>query len=123
MSLAPFVVSFGTCITGVVIFFIGIATFFATIFELDIDRYKDWTFQQLYYGLYPYIQDDFMGKKDCGNVHGAQNMTAGTYTVTHGAFQGGNDLIASAQKAIYKGRFESGEITLNVARETGRFTG
>jgi len=97
-----------------------------SLFPLDLDQFKDWTIQQLYYLLYPHIMEDFMGKPDCKLIHQEPNMTVlvsgVTIPVTH-ILRGGSDNLAEAKKAQYRLLVEEGRVTINTAEETGRFTG
>ncbi len=97
-----------------------------SLFPLDIDRYKEWTIQQLYYMLFPFMKDDFMGKSDCQLVHQEPNMTvvvAGApATVTH-IIRGGSDTLMAIKEAEYRALLAEGRIVTRTARESGRFTG
>ena len=93
------------------------------IFPINIGNFQRWAIRQLYYKLYPYIKDDFMGRRDCQMVHQEGNMMAGQYPVTYTAFRGGSSMIASIKQAEYEARAQSGEIEVDVAEETGTFTG
>jgi hypothetical protein len=97
-----------------------------SLFPLDLDKYKEWTIKQLYYLLFPYIKEDFMGRKDCELVHAEGNMQAivsgATGTVTH-TIRGGSDTLISIKGAEYRAKVEEGRIELSSAQETGQFTG
>lgn len=97
-----------------------------SLFPLDLDKFKDWSIQQLYYHLFPYIKDDFMGKKDCKSVHADGNMTvmvAGVSTpVTH-ILRGGSSIFAAIKEIQYQLLVQEGRITVSTAQETGNFTG
>jgi hypothetical protein len=97
-----------------------------SLFPLDLDRYRDWTIKQLYYLLFPYIKEDFMGRKDCQAVHTEGNMQAivagATGTVTH-IVRGGSDNFISVKEAEYRAYVEQGNVELEVAQQTGQFTG
>jgi hypothetical protein len=94
-----------------------------TFFNLNLDRYRAWTIQQLYYLLYPYIKDDFMGRQDCQAVHTLGNMIAGDATVAHVTFSGGDDTLANIKEREYELLAEEGGVTLSTAQETGETTG
>ena len=97
-----------------------------SLFPLDIDQFKAWSVQQMYYLLYPYIKEDFMGRDDCQLVHQEPNMTVlvGTVTipVTH-VIRGGSDTLATIKELEYRALAEEGRITTGVAERTGEFTG
>jgi hypothetical protein len=97
-----------------------------SLFPLDIQQFKDWSIQQLYYLLFPYIKEDFMGKGDCDIVHKTGNMTVmideEVYTVDH-IISGGSDTLASIKEIQYKISAQEGRVTLETAEETGEFTG
>jgi len=94
--------------------------------SLDIARFKEWTIQQLYYLLYPYIKEDFMGRSDCRLVHTEGNMTViisgVTGNVNH-VIRGGSDNLASAKEAEYRVYVEEGQVVIDTAESTGEFTG
>ena len=97
-----------------------------SLLPLDLDRYKEWTIQQLYYLLFPYIKEDFMGRPDCDAVHTTGNMTVttsdGVLNVTH-IIQGGSDTFLSAKESEYRAYAEEGRSALSSAQETGEFSG
>ena len=97
-----------------------------SLFELDVQKFKDWSIQQLYYLLYPYIKEDFMGIQDCEAVHTTGNMTVivgnSTYNVEH-IISGGSQIFAAIKEIEYQSLAEEGRITLQTAEETGEFTG
>jgi hypothetical protein len=93
-----------------------------SLFPLDLGRYKDWTIQQLYYLLFPYIKEDFMGRLDCQAVHTEGNMLAGETPVTH-IISGGSDSLLASKEAEYSAAAEAGVVTLTTAQTTGEFTG
>jgi hypothetical protein len=97
--------------------------YLGTVFELDLDQYKEWTAEQLYYLIFPHIKKDFMGIKDCKMVHADGNLMAGESTVSHITTQGGSNTFTSIKEQIYNARLEAGEVTLETAKETGRFMG
>lgn len=92
------------------------------LFSLDLDRYKAWTIQQLYYLLYPYIKEDFMDRSTCKGVHSEGNMMAGDSIVTHITFRGGDDTLSSSKTEQYRLLAEEGELTLSTSQETGETT-
>jgi hypothetical protein len=97
-----------------------------SLIPINLSRYRDWTIQQLYYLLFPYIKEDFMGRKDCQIVHAEGNMQAvvsgETGIVTH-AVRGGSDTVLAAKEAEYRVLSEEGGLTIEAAQETGQFTG
>lgn len=97
-----------------------------SLVPLDLARYRDWTIQQLYYMLFPYIKEDFMGRSDCENVHRTGNMTVttsdGVINVTH-IIQGGSDTMLTAKQAEYEAYVAEGRVTVETAQQTGTFTG
>jgi len=97
-----------------------------SLFPLDLDRYKAWTIQQLYYLLFPYIKEDFMGRQDCQAVHTEGNLIpvvgGATGTITQ-AIRGGSDTFLSMKEGTYRAYVEEGGTTLRNAQEQGNFTG
>ncbi len=97
-----------------------------SLIPLDLSRYKAWTIQQLYYLLFPYIKEDFMGRIDCEAVHAEGNMQAivsgATGTVTH-VIRGGSDTLIAAKEGEYRLASEAGEVTRTTAQQLGTFTG
>lgn len=91
---------------------------------INMGRFKRWAIKNLYYHLYPLIVEDFMTKGDCKLVHTPGNIIAPT---TGGpctqAIQGGSNTVGTAKKAVYEARAQVGELQLDVAEETGEFTG
>ena len=126
MTSTPIVAGIATLGVGFLVLMIGLFAIFASIIPLDIDRYKRWTFEQMYYNLYPMILRDFMAKPDCAAVHGIANMTVATNSgpkpVVH-ALQGGSDIQGKILEARYRAQAETGTGTLEQARRTGEFTG
>jgi len=97
-----------------------------SLFPLNVTQFKDWSIQQLYYLLYPYIKEDFMGRQDCQAVHQEPNMTVvvggATIPVTH-VLRGGSDALAAAKVGEYRLLTEEGRIVTEAAELTGQFTG
>lgn len=97
-----------------------------SLFPLDLTRYKEWTIEQLYYSLFPYIKEDFMGRQDCSAVHTEGNMTvttaSGPANVIH-IVRGGSDSFLQAKEAEYRAYVEEGKLRVRAAQETGVFVG
>jgi hypothetical protein len=97
-----------------------------SLFPLNLNKYKKWSVEQLYYLLYPYIMEDFMGKPDCKTVHAEGNMQAivsgATGTVSH-ILRGGTDIQAKIKKAEYLIKSQEGRIVIEGAQITGQFLG
>jgi hypothetical protein len=97
-----------------------------SLFPVDLDKYKEWTIRQLYYLLFPYIKEDFMGKKDCEAIHAEGNMQAvvsGATGIVEHVIGGGSDILISLKESEYRRKAEEGEAAIETAQETGRFTG
>jgi len=113
---------------GLLLLFLGfgLGFFLMSIVPLNLDRYKEWTMDQMYYELFPRIKEDFMGKGDCRNIHATGNMTpvvaGSTGTITQ-VIQGGSDIELSVKEAQYRAYVEQGTAALSSAQETGRTTG
>ncbi len=105
------------------ILLIGAGLFVASIIPLDIQQYKDWTIQQLYYELHPYLKEDFRGLKDCQNIHSAANMTTGDAVVSHITFQPAMTTQADTKDAEYRQYAAAGTNTIEIAQQTGTFAG
>jgi hypothetical protein len=88
---------------------------------LDLDEYQEWTLEMLYRMLFPYIREDFMGKRDCQAIHQDGNMLAGESTVIHLTTRGGSDSFISAKAEEYRADVEEGRVRLRQAQETGEF--
>lgn len=89
--------------------------------SLDLEEYREWTLEMLYRMLYPYIKEDFMGRRDCQAVHTDGNMLAGDSTVMHITTRGGSDSFASMKEEEYRADLEEGRVRLQQAQETGEF--
>jgi len=104
----------------------GFGFFFMSIVPLDLDRYKEWTMDQMYYELFPRMKEDFMGKLDCQAIHAEGNMlpvvSGATGSITH-IIRGGSDNLTSAKEAQYRAYVEQGSSTLSTAQDTGETTG
>jgi len=49
--------------------------------------------------IYEFILEDFMPLKECERVHGKGNIIAGSATVTHVTFRGGQTIKGNGKKA------------------------
>lgn len=91
---------------------------------LNLERYKAWTMEQLYYALFPFIKEDFMGRQDCTAVHTEGNMmvttATGPTTVTH-IIRGGSDTFLQAKEAEYRAYVLEGTLKVRTAQQTGVF--
>jgi hypothetical protein len=97
-----------------------------SLFPLNLDRYKEWSIKQLYYHLFPFIKEDFMGRQDCALVHTDGNMQAvvagSTGTVTH-ITRGGSDNLLAVKETEYRTYVEQGTVVIQTAQELGEFVG
>lgn len=124
---AYLVASFGSLVVGVpfLTFLIGIVMglILMSIVPLNLDTYKEYDVEQLYYHLYPYLAEDFMDRTGCERIHGSGNMLAGESSVTHVTFEGGVSTFADLKKRKYELYVQEGGRTLETAQEQGEFTG
>jgi len=109
---------------GLFFVFTGLLTLFSAIVPINVDRYRDWNVEMLFYKMYPLLVENFMGKGDCRTVHAVGNIVAPSTggPVTH-IIQGGTDLIAKAKEPVYRLRAEEGRTRIASAEQTGEFIG
>jgi len=94
-------------------------------YEQLVEDFRDFDVKLLYALLYPLIQEDFMGKKDCRNIHSSTNMQAlvgeETGSINHIVFQGGDDTQASSKKRDYERQVRDGDNRLDQSHESSEF--
>lgn len=89
-----------------------------------MNKFKKWALKKLYYELFEFMKDDFMSLNDCKAVHMSGNiiapMSGGPCTQ---ALQGGSNNFAKIKAQVYKVRAQLGDLQVDIAEETGEFTG
>ena len=93
-------------------------------FPIDLERYRRWTARMLFRLIYPELADNFVHKQDHQIHLGVGNLVAPTSggPVTY-VVPSNTSVFADALRVRMRAELEQGDAEIEIAQETGEFTG
>ncbi len=92
-------------------------------FSLNLDRYREWTIEQLYRLLFSRLARDFVYRTDYETTFASGNVMAGDSLVTFTVIQPSNKTFADVKAQEYEALAEAGDVSLASAQESGTTSG